>query len=211
MTLHGRPPVPLSSRRPTPAALWRVALVWGLLVMASFIAIAIYAKTPGRQAPPKPDVGELSGSRAGGVWRIAMAIHPRCPCSKASITHLRQLLERCEETLAVDVYVYRPPTLTLEWAQTSIVELVQRLPSVAVHDDVDGDAAREFGIETSGGLVLYSPEGVAVFYGGITPSRGHQGANDGMAALEDSIAGRPIALRSHPVYGCPLGNSGGAS
>jgi len=202
---------PLSSRRSTPLALWRIALLWGVVVLASFIAIAVYAKIPGRQAPPASQVGEHLPTSVDGAWRIVMAIHPRCPCSKASIANLQQLLQRDEKELAVDLYVYRPAASTREWSDTALVRQSQQLPSLTLHDDIDGSAAREYGIETSGGIVLYSPEGVAVFYGGITPSRGHTGANEGLKAIEDAISGKPVALDSHPVYGCPLFDGGGAS
>ncbi|WP_145105606.1 hypothetical protein [Botrimarina mediterranea] len=188
--------------------MWRVALLWGLVVLASFAAIAVYAKTPGRQQPPSAENQSLPPE---GRWRIAMAIHPRCPCSKASIAHLQRLLHRYEQRLSVDVYVYRPGATAPQWANSSLVEQVKRLPSLEVHDDVDGAAALGFGIETSGGLVLYSPEGPAVFYGGITPSRGHEGANDGLTAVIDAINGRPTARRRHPVYGCPIFRSGDGS
>lgn len=178
---------------------------------ASFIAIAVYAKTAGPQAPPPATAGELTAPRPEGAWRIAMAVHPRCPCSRASIANLQRLLDRHAGTLTADLYVYRPATAAPEWSDTGIVRKATRLASLTAHDDVDGVVARWLGVEASGGVVLYSPEGVAVFYGGITRSRGHEGANAGIAAVEDALAGEPIDVGVPAVFGCPLFRGGDRS
>lgn len=133
-----------------------------------------------------------------------MAIHPQCPCSRASIANLQHLLDHHKTNLACDLYVYRPEAKPLEWSDTWTVAQAKRLPSIRVFDDPDGAAAQRFGVQTSGGVVLYSQEGVAVYYGGVTPSRGHEGPNAGLQAIEDALAGRTTSVVSRPTYGCPL-------
>lgn len=195
----------------TPMALWRFSLLWGLIVMGAFVAIAVYAKTPGREALPPPRWGEFSPKLIDGHWRLVMAIHPQCPCSKASLVNLQRVLERHAATVTIDLYVYRPADTEPGWSDTPLVRLANQTPSLSLHDDVGSKAARAFGIRTSGGVVLYSPEGEVVFYGGVTPSRGHEGDCAGLSAIEDAIEGKPTAIDRFPVFGCPLLNDGAKS
>lgn len=188
--------------------MWRVAVLWGLVVLASFVAIAVYAKIPGDHDLPPPKWGDFSPAFVDGHWRLVMAVHPQCPCSGASLANLERVLTRHAEHVTIDLYVYRPADTPPEWSATALIERAKRIPSLTVRDDVEGVIARKFGIQTSAGLVLYSPAGEPVFYGGVTPSRGHEGGCEGLSAIEDALEGRPVKVDHFPVYGCPLRNSG---
>jgi hypothetical protein len=59
---------------------------------------------------------------------------------------------------------------------------------------------------------LYGTDGNLQFAGGITPSRGHTGANPGKAMVISSILGDegidPFNARINPVYGCSIHEQG---
>lgn len=203
-----RDPISDPTLTATPMALWRLSLLWGLVVLAAFVAIAVYAKTPGREELPPPRWGQFLPKLLDGHWRLVMAIHPQCPCSRASLVNLQRVLERHAATVTVDLYVYRPTDTELAWSDTPLVRLASQMPTLSLHDDIESRKARAFGIRTSGGVVLYSPEGEVVFYGGVTPSRGHEGACAGLSAIEDAIDGKPTTIDRFPVFGCPLLNDG---
>ena len=74
---------------------------------------------------------------------------------------------------------------------------------VEIRVDQGGAEARRFGVATSGHVCLFSAEGELKFSGGITPSRGHEGDNRGIAALKALLVGGQ-ADATNRVYGCPL-------
>ena len=53
-------------------------------------------------------------------------------------------------------------------------------------------------------VLLFDPEGALRFRGGVTSGRGHEGNNDGAAALESALRGRPGARAWARVFGCGL-------
>lgn len=83
-----------------------------------------------------------------------------------------------------------------------MLERARAIAGVRVFADVDGKEAARFGAVTSGHVVAYDNDGVRVFSGGITGSRGHEGDNVGAERLVDVIGGG-AAAGAH-VYGCGL-------
>jgi hypothetical protein len=77
-------------------------------------------------------------------------------------------------------------------------------PDIKVWPDRGGDLARQFGVLTSGHVLLYDSSGRLIYSGGITASRGHRGGNLGKSALWAAILGAPSDRGSIPVFGCPL-------
>jgi hypothetical protein len=59
-------------------------------------------------------------------------------------------------------------------------------------------------IATSGQAFLYDAWGHLLFSGGITAARGHIGDNMGRRSVASLVSGKPSALTSTPVFGCPL-------
>jgi len=70
--------------------------------------------------------------------------------------------------------------------------------------DQGGIECEKFRAQTSGLTLLYSVTGELLFQGGITPSRGHEGDNDGTAALEAILLKQQTQVRQTSVFGCPL-------
>ena len=78
------------------------------------------------------------------------------------------------------------------------------IQGVQVEVDEGGVEARLFDATTSGLAIAYDAAGRAVFRGGITPSRGHEGDSAGADAVIAWLTGRPVTATSASVFGCSL-------
>ena len=74
---------------------------------------------------------------------------------------------------------------------------------VLVDRDADGVEAARFGAKTSGQALLYAADGRLLFHGGLTPSRGHEGDNEGLRRVTAILDGK-AARDESPVFGCSL-------
>jgi hypothetical protein len=135
-------------------------------------------------------------------------VHPHCPCSRATIGELAELMTHCQGRLGTTVLVLQPAGMSDAWVHTDLWSSAAAIPGVTVLADGEGREARRFGAATSGQSLLYSTDGRLLFAGGITESRGHSGDNAGRTAIESLVLGPETrATREHaatPVYGCPL-------
>jgi hypothetical protein len=133
-----------------------------------------------------------------------MFVHPHCPCTRASVAELNRLLTRRQGPVTVHVLFVLPKGVGDDWAETSLRKSAEALPGVKVELDRDGKEALRFGAESSGYVVLYSPDGRLLFSGGITSSRGHEGDNAGEDLVLAGMKGQPASVQHTPVFGCSL-------
>ncbi|HYE19874.1 MAG TPA: hypothetical protein VEA69_15605 [Tepidisphaeraceae bacterium] len=147
-------------------------------------------------------------ARSDGSPALVLAVHPRCPCSRATIGELAKLMTDCRGRVTATVLMLRPAGVPAGWERTGLWDAAAAIPGVTVVADDAGRAAGRFGAATSGQALLYGADGRLLFAGGITESRGHSGDNAGRSALTASIlGGAPTdtsAVVRTPVYGCPL-------
>ncbi len=143
-------------------------------------------------------------SRDPALDTLIMFVHPKCPCSRASLEELNRLLARFSGKVATQVWFTKPPELGSDWTRTDLWRSAALIPGVTVHEDPAAVEARRFGAETSGYVVLYDKEGRLLFRGGITGSRGHAGDNAGENALLAYFTERKPTVSQTPVYGCSL-------
>lgn len=182
-----------------------LVLVWALLVVVSFGGLSVYSQTPGEiSAPPRDEALAESTSDSEAAWRLVMAIHPKCPCTRASLAELEKLLAREPERFRCEVLIYQPDDQPEPWIDTETVRVASALRGVTVSPDIAATRASRMGILTSGGVVLFDPAGAPRFYGGITPSRNHQGDNVGSVSILALLRGSRPAAHSSPVYGCSI-------
>jgi len=193
------------SRRPVAigiaVALWVPAVAVGLNILWS------YSNTPGRAAEPPLDFPHHAGvtpSRERAT--LLMFVHPRCPCSDASIGELAKLVASDGAKLDTSIFFFYPRHETPQWAHGELWTAAAAIPGVRVFDDKDGEIARRFGALTSGQTLLYTQNGRLRFRGGITASRGHSGDNAGRSAISALLSNHqavsePIVT---PVFGCSL-------
>jgi hypothetical protein len=180
-------------------ALWLFAIGLGLHLLMN------YENTPGIPgAPPAMWPADSRIQRTPGRATLVMLAHPHCPCTRASIEELAQLMARCQGLLTTHVLFLQPKGFSEDWTQTDLYRSAAMIPGVQVACDEGGDEARRFGATTSGQTLLYRADGLLLFEGGITSSRGHVGDNAGRNAIV-SLLTKGTADRTETfAFGCGL-------
>ena len=136
---------------------------------------------------------------------LVMFVHPRCPCSRASLHELALLMTHCRDRLDAQIVFVIPQSVPSEWSQTDLWGSASRIPGVRVFTDAGGIEQGRFHARASGESFVYLPSGQLLFHGGITAGRGHAGDNPGRSALEAYLLRDEWAQRTTPVFGCELG------
>lgn len=114
------------------------------------------------------------------------------------------------------VVFFEPEDADESWRQTDLWVRARRLVDAGTTADPGGVLLGRAGATISGTVGLYGPDGEVMFWGGITPSRGHEGASLGGAMIADvlgtmsgvSAASGPSGPMTAPVYGCGLQSTG---
>ena len=135
---------------------------------------------------------------------LVVAMHPRCPCSRASLAALEEIVARCPDAVSVTVLFYKPHAESADWTRTDLWKSAAAVPEIHVQVDEDGVEARHFGATTSGHAALYDQCGKMIFSGGITAARGHQGDSVGRSAIIALLSGKRQKSIECDVFGCPL-------
>jgi hypothetical protein len=193
----------------------RRAMVWTVLVVLWLCSVGTglawlmaYDNTPGMiaDAPAGWPAGSALARDPAGPTLIVLA-HPRCDCTRASISELAELLARVRQRPRTFVVFIRPGGVNGAWENTSVWDQATEIPGVTVIRDDNGAEAEGFGVHTSGQTLLYDPHGRLVYSGGITGARGKSGNNAGRSALVELINGARPRGGSTPVFGCSLFSS----
>jgi hypothetical protein len=165
--------------------------------------LAAYANTAGKSSPAPATIGR-SNDATSAPHRLFMFLHPRCPCSVASVNELAQIMSRCSPQLDATVYFVRPESQPADWERGRLWNLASAIPGVKVQCDVGGQVAAQFHSSTSGEVFVYDRQGKIRFQGGITAARGHAGDNLGQAAVIAIALGEKSNVERSPVFGCPF-------
>lgn len=181
-------------------------LLWGGAVVIGLGQLEKYSATEG-----KMDLG-LTGWPVDSQLPLSdkkptlvMFLHPKCPCSHATVGELEILLARKRDFFQLLVIFFQPEAEPEAWGDTALRHRVAALPGARIYHDVDGKESRLFHANISGEAFAFEPDGRMVFHGGITRGRGHSGDNAGRSALDDlHKEGNENDLRQTLVYGCPL-------
>lgn len=178
---------------------WIAAVAFGLRVLLR------YESTPGRIGAVGANWPATSAiPRTGPNPTLVMLAHPHCPCTRASIGELAQIMADTHGKLDAYVLFTKPSGTGADWEETELRRSAAEIPGVRVVTDADGSEARRFGAETSGHTLLFDRDGALLFSGGITASRGHAGGNAGESAIIASVNGKQSDRARTPVFGCSL-------
>ncbi len=135
---------------------------------------------------------------------LIMFVHPKCPCSFASLTELAKIMDSRHNLRATVVFV-KPANVKNHWEQTELFKRASSNPNLSVFVDEQSIEAHNFDAHTSGETLLYDGSGHLVYSGGITMARGHEGSNLGEDTLVNLLDENNLAHSgSAPVYGCQL-------
>jgi hypothetical protein len=182
-------------------ALWISGVVWGMKWLGD------YSFKPGAAGVPAetwPAGATLK--RDAAKFTLIVALHPECPCSRATLSQIDSIL--VQSGGAVDAVVIFSDSVTDTPAKNSpLYQQAVAMPRVRIVCDDTGGLLRSFAFRTSGEARLYHPDGTLAFCGGITPSRGHMGDNPGQSAVIAAVLNQPgPGLQAGtPVFGCSLG------
>lgn len=177
--------------------LWTTGVAVGLHILWS------YENAPGPAADaPSQWPADVRIPRPNGRPILIVALHPQCPCSRATIAELARLTARAATPPEVHTLFVAAPGFDEALIHSDLWDAAAAIPGVQVMRD-EGTEARRFGARVSGQVLAYDGEGHLRFSGGITGSRGHEGDNAGRAAIEAMLAGRPHAASAF-VFGCFL-------
>lgn len=188
-----------------PAFLISAGVFWLLGIITCLALIARQNSAPGR-AGEIPQVWPSASHLVLNPNKptLIMFAHPHCPCTRASLLELDQLLADCQGQLDAQVWFVKPPGTEENWTNTDLWSKAAAIPGVTAHCDVDGIEAQRFQAETSGQTLLYNPAGKLLFRGGITIARGHAGDNPGLDGVEGLLKNNLTNLVQTPVFGCEL-------
>ena len=133
---------------------------------------------------------------------LVMLAHPQCPCTRASMEELAQIMARVQGKVRAYVLFYSPRGSNAAWEDTDTRRSAARIPGVTVLSDLDGAEGARFGAETSGHTFLFDRHGQLLFNGGITASRGHSGDNAGESSIVSLINNQTSSRANTLVFGC---------
>jgi hypothetical protein len=195
-------PIPLKMRKPLAMA---VGAAWLCAIVTGTVLLAAYSNAPGKSGSPPKSWPRLSRlSRTDDKPTLIMFMHPRCPCSRASIGELALLMAHCQGKVNAKVLFIQPTGMAPGWVETDTWRDAAQIPGVTVLRDNAGREARLFGAETSGDTLLYDAQGRLMFHGGIIIARGHSGDNPGRDALQTILSGQAPGQTHTPAFGCSL-------
>lgn len=156
-----------------------------------------------------PATSALTPAKDGPT--LVVFAHPRCPCTRASITELREILgSRAGRIAKTYVLVLKPHEFPDGWEKTITWREASSIPGVTVISDIDGVEAARLGARTSGQTLLYDRSGKLLFSGGITALRGEAGDNMGVRRIRALLSGAPVDHNSSKVFGCAIETPGEA-
>lgn len=191
------------SRR-TPPLVFGAIGVWVIMLFAGAGVLGAYAAQEGESGRTPTtwptDAGIPSNTT---LWTVVLAAHPKCPCTRASISELTQAMADTSEPSRLVVLAYEPAEEP-GFAASPTLNRLGRRDNAIVIVDTDGDIAARFGGLTSGFVAVYDPAGTLRFAGGVTPTRSHTGPNTGAAAVRALLTDETPPAASAPVYGCPI-------
>lgn len=179
--------------------------VWLVSVAAGLGWMFNYQMTPAESGDPATRwPSATSISLAADRLTVVMFVHPRCPCTRASLSELSSVLQRSDQPVAAQAVILHPESVDAAWGQGSIRNQVTLINGLTAIPDIGGREHHTFGARTSGEVFVFRPSGELVFHGGVTAGRGHAGPNAGTQALDTLLIGLAPRVRQTPVYGCAL-------
>jgi hypothetical protein len=191
-----------------PVGLTVVTGLWLLAVGFGLLTLLRYSYSPGEVGvAPNRWPGQSKPRFVGRKPNLIMFLHPKCPCSRASVREFEEIVARCRDLVHGQIVFVQPKGVSAEWVKTDLWDAATAIRGVTVSIDLSGRSAQRFGARTSGHTFLFDSNRELVFSGGITASRGHEGDSTGRSSVVEFLRtdGRGHNEQTlFPVFGCPL-------
>lgn len=184
-------------------------IVWIAVAVAGWYGISAY----GFKGDPQATTGivpqwpaESTISRLTERPTLVLFLHPKCPCSRATVGELERLPVLAPSDALPDIYVVAaaPRSIGDLWWSSPFLERAARLPNARLVRDSGGVETALFGARVSGTVLLFDPAGNRLYAGGVTMSRGHAGDNVGLQAVTDLLVDSDANVSSIPPLGCEM-------
>lgn len=184
---------------------WLILALWLTGTLTALWAIEAYKAIPGDvESTPVRASNSFPARPPSDRPQLLLFVHPKCPCSRASVSELAEILAEEPGAVAAEVVLVRPAGADAGWEQSPLSAAAAKLPGVRVTIDDQGTRASQYGVKTSGHVLLYDAQGRLLFSGGITRTRGHAGDNAGRRSILAAIRLQPPEEHTTPVFGCAL-------
>ena len=182
-------------------------ITWLFVVCIGLWMLFQYENFPGTSGNPpnmwpKNSVVKLSST----LPTLIIFAHPKCPCTRATIDELTQIITKCKDKVKTYVVFYKPHRYLVKWTKSDTWYKASNIPGVVPIIDDGGREIRRFHAYTSGQALLYNTKGELLFSGGITGARGHQGNNSGREAVISLLETGKAHMKETFVFGCPILN-----
>jgi len=185
----------------TAGLLWMAAVGVGFTFLLDY---SVQAGAPAVAPSRWPSASRISAP--AGHYALVMTVHPHCPCSRASVAELNNLMALLRhDNVKGYVLVVKPAEFSDEWTRTESVKSAERIPGITTLVDVDGVESGRLGAQTSGQVLLYDGAGRLAFAGGLTPDRGHPGDSPGRQRIVSLVKTGTADAKESKVFGCALG------
>jgi len=195
----------------------RVLSVCGVLVWLGAIGLGVakvleYEWTPGALGRGLEHPGEIGAGWENSTATLVVALHPECPCSRATVEAIDRLVAALPGRLAVHAVFLDVAAGGRRPQDSALWQRIGRIPGARAHVDASGLWCGGEAFKTSGEVCVFSAEGKLLFHGGVTASRGHEGPSRGAEAIVAALreAGPQLAsVARAPVFGCGLEDPSG--
>jgi len=182
---------------------WAVAISVGSNALLEYDFTSAQAASPPLASPPS--------ATATTAPTLLMFAHPQCPCTRASIEALREILAHKDIAISAQIHFFSPVGATDAWVQAENWQAAAAIPGLSLRRDMDGATAARYQARTSGYCVVYDVAGTLQYAGGLTISRGHRGPSPGADAVLQVARGAVPHRHTAPTVGCTLLNDTGAA
>jgi hypothetical protein len=185
---------------------WVAAAAWLVAVGSGFAILWRYKTAPAERIGAAPAQWPAGTAVARSTERATLLLfaHPRCTCTRASVSELARIMARFHDRLEARVLFWLPRGAPAAWSAGELWSSAARIPGVVVVPDEEGREAARFAAGTSGDAILYDRDGRLLFEGGITPARGHEGNSFGQERIASLLTTGAADRADAPVFGCAL-------
>ena len=184
-----------------------LALVaWGAGVVWAFAALDRYKAVRGAQGVAPARWPEDTRIAAGKKLSLVLFAHPYCPCTRATLSQLREILSAAGDEVRTTVVFLAPDGDARSVHASSLWSSAASIPGVQVFLDETGEETARFGGQTSGHLVAYDAGARLRFAGGLTATRGHVGESAGKSQVLALVrsGGSAAIAGAAATFGCSL-------
>src|SRR5437867_11128633 len=113
-------------------------LLWLGLIVGGYAWLFRYSFAAGKTiAAPSSLPAALATAKPSGRAQLFVALHPRCPCSRATVRELAKILTRSARASDVTVLMYKPADQPDRWLEGALAEDCRRM-NCQIRPDPDG-------------------------------------------------------------------------